>query len=95
MARRTFSKTIKAQAKQPTVRMSLAAKAKLDVIRGATGSSQLTLLDLAVDLLERDERSRQIADELDALSKDPYSLRRYIEIGNIFDGAASDGLRKA
>lgn len=94
MASSTFSKSTKTQTKQPTVRMNLAAKSKLDQIQGATGTSSASLLDRAVDLLERDLRSRQIAEELDALSRDTDALRRYIEIGNIFDGAAGCSRRK-
>ncbi len=80
--------------KQPTVRINLAAKEKLDQIQAFTYLSQPALLDRAIDLLVRETRADQLADELAALSADKKTLKRYNEITDSLEGPSGDGLRK-
>jgi hypothetical protein len=81
-------------AKQPTVRVNQPAKQKLDRIQAQTKLSQPALLDRAIDLLERDMLTKQLAEDLDDLARDPEMLRRYRELSEVFDGTAGDGLRR-
>ena len=80
--------------KQPTVRINLAAKEKLDQIQAFTYLSQPALLDRAIDLLVRETRADQLADELTALAADKKTLKKYNQISEALEGPSGDGLRK-
>ncbi len=80
--------------RQPTVRINLAAKEKLDQIQAFTYLSQPALLDRAIDLLVAETRADQLADELAALAADKKTLKQYNEISEVFEGASGDSLRK-
>lgn len=80
--------------KQPTVRINLAAKEKLDQIQAFTYLSQPALLDRAIDLLVAETRADQLADELAALGADKKTLKRYHEISETLERSSEDGLRK-
>jgi hypothetical protein len=86
--------TTKPTIKQPTVRVNLGAKQKLDQIQAQTDLSQPALLDRAIDLLERELLSRQLADDFSDLANDEEALRKYNKISAVFEGASVDGLRK-
>ncbi len=78
--------------KQPTVRINLAAKAKLDNMQTLTHLSHPALLDRAIELLEQDINSKQLISDLADLSANPALLKQYQEISAVMEGAASDGL---
>lgn len=80
--------------KQPSVRVNLTAKQKLDQIQAQTDLSQPALLDRAIELLDREMRSKQLEKDFADLAADGNALRRYQELSNLFEGATSDGLRK-
>jgi predicted transcriptional regulator len=78
---------------KPSVRVNLAAKEKLEKIQLQTSRSQTALLDRAIDLLERETMTQQIAADFAELAENPELLARYKEISAAFENAASDGLR--
>jgi predicted transcriptional regulator len=80
--------------KQPSIRVNLAAKQKLDRLQKQTDLSQPALLDRAIDLLELELQAKQFAADLADLVADAEALRKYQEVAAIFEGAASDGLKK-
>ena len=80
--------------KQPTVRINLAAKAKLDNMQMLTHLSHPALLDRAIELLEQDINSKQLISDLADLSANPALLKQYQETSAVMEGAASDGLYK-
>jgi hypothetical protein len=86
--------TSKPEIKQPTVRVNLTAKQKLNQMQAQTDLSQPALLDRAIDLLERELLFKQLAGDFADLADNNDALRRYNEISAVFEGAASDGLRK-
>ncbi len=86
--------TTKTTIKQPTVRVNLSAKQKLDQIQVQTDLSQPALLDRAIDLLERELLAQQLAADFTDLANNDDALRRYHEISAVFEGASADGLRK-
>jgi hypothetical protein len=80
--------------KQPSVRVNLAAKKKLDQIQAQTDLSQPALLDRAIDLLDLEMRSKQFSQDMADLVSQPKVLREYHRIAATFDGASADGLDK-
>lgn len=78
--------------KQPSVRINLAAKQKLDQIQAQTDLSQPALLDRAIELLEREMRAKQLEADFADLAADQASLEQYRTISEVFEGAAQDGL---
>lgn len=86
--------TTKSTIKQPTVRVNLTAKQKLDRIQTQTDLSQPALLDRAIDLLEQELQSEQLAADFTDLANNNDALRKYNGISAVFEGAAADGLPK-
>jgi hypothetical protein len=80
--------------KQPSVRVNLAAKQKLDQIQAETDLSQPALLDRAIDLLQLEMRAKQFSQDMADLVGQPKVLREYHKIAAAFDGASADGLDK-
>jgi hypothetical protein len=80
--------------KQPTVRVNLGAKQKLDQIQAQTDLSQPALLDRAIDLLERELLAQQLANDFADLADNEDALRKYNKISAVFEGASADGLHK-
>jgi len=78
---------------KPSVRVNLAAKKKLEKIQAQTDRSQTTLLDRAIDLLERETLVQQMEADFADLANDHDALRKYNELSSVFEGAATDGLR--
>lgn len=81
-------------AKQPTVRLNLHSKQKLDEIQALTDLSQPALLDRAINLLAMEIRSQQFADDMSNLTSNPDLLSKYLAISAVFEGASADGLRE-
>ena len=79
---------------KPSIRMNIEAKKKLEVIQSKTNKSQTTLLDRAVELLEHEVLSQQMAEDLADLSSNPTALASYNALSTVFDRASGDGLRK-
>ncbi len=80
--------------KQPTVRVNLSTKQKLDEIQALTDLSQPALLDRAVNLLDMEIRAQQFVNDMTDLISNPNSLRQYSAISAVLEGASADGLRK-
>ena len=80
--------------KQKSARLNPAAKKKLEQIQAQTARSQTSLLDRAIDLLERETLAQQVEADFADLANNNDALRRYNELSTAFDGAAADGLQK-
>ena len=77
---------------QPTVRIHLAAKKKIDLLQAQTRLSQPALLDRAIDLLERQLLSEQLEADFAAIAEDDKTLHAYLKATSDFDNASSDRL---
>ncbi|MBX9722698.1 MAG: hypothetical protein K2X81_14965 [Candidatus Obscuribacterales bacterium] len=82
----------KLPSKQPTVRVNLAAKQKLDHMQRQTDLSQPALLDRAIALLERELVAKQMEDDFAFIAANDTARQKYNQVCDVFESASSDGL---
>ena len=82
------------QEMKPSVRINIEAKRQLEGIQLKTNKSLTALLDRAVELLNREVLSQQMAEDLADLSSNPTALASYNALSAVFDKASGDGLRQ-
>jgi hypothetical protein len=80
--------------KQPSVRVNLTAKRKLERIQAQTEQRQTVLLDRAIDLLEREMLAKQVEADFADLANSDKALRKYNKLSSTFEGTATDGLSR-
>ena len=78
--------------KQPSIRINLSAKHKLDRMQQHTNLSQPALLDLAISLLDRKLEAQQLANDFAFLADSADALKQYNSVAEIFEGASGDSL---
>jgi isopentenyl diphosphate isomerase/L-lactate dehydrogenase-like FMN-dependent dehydrogenase len=78
----------------PTIRVNSNDKFKLDQICQETELSHPDVFHLAITLLEKERRAKQIQADFEALALNNNALKTYRKESKNFDNASSDGLKE-